>query len=112
MLRQSNNAYKKPILITAGGTGGHVYPGLAVARALQEQNMPVVWMGTEKGLEAKVIPEAGIHMVYLSVSGLRGKSVFSLLRAPFELTKALFQSFMIMRKVKPAAVLGMGGFVA
>ncbi len=108
----SDNTFKKPILITAGGTGGHVYPGLAVARALQEQNIPVVWMGTEKGLESKVIPEAGIHMVYLSVSGLRGKGVLSLLNAPFELTKALFQSFMIMRKIKPAAVLGMGGFVA
>ncbi len=108
----SDNTFKKPILITAGGTGGHVYPGLAVARALQEQNIPVVWMGTEKGLESKVIPEAGIHMVYLSVSGLRGKGILSLLNAPFELTKALFQSFMIMRKVKPAAVLGMGGFVA
>lgn len=108
----SDNTLKKPILITAGGTGGHVYPGLAVARALQEQNIPVVWMGTEKGLESKVIPEAGIHMVYLSVSGLRGKGILSLLNAPFELTKALFQSFMIMRKVKPAAVLGMGGFVA
>jgi len=108
----SDNVFKKPILITAGGTGGHVYPGLAVARALQEQNIPVVWMGTEKGLESRVIPEAGIHMVYLSVSGLRGKGIFSLLKAPFELTKALFQSFMIMRKIKPAAVLGMGGFVA
>jgi len=110
--KQSNKVFRRPILITAGGTGGHVYPGLAVARALQEQNIPVVWMGTEKGLEAKVIPEAGFHMVYLSVSGLRGKGIFSLLKAPFELSKALFQSFMIMRKVKPVAVLGMGGFVA
>jgi len=109
---ETNKESKKPILITAGGTGGHVYPGLAVARALQEQNIPVVWMGTEKGLESRVIPEAGFHMVYLSVSGLRGKGIVSLLSAPFELTKALFQSFMIMRRVKPAAVLGMGGFVA
>jgi len=109
---KSKNTYRKPILITAGGTGGHVYPGLAVAKALQDQDIPVVWMGTEKGLEARVIPEAGIHMVYLSVSGLRGKGITSLLKAPFELVKALFQSFLIMRKVKPAAVLGMGGFVA
>jgi len=101
-----------PILITAGGTGGHVYPGLAVARALQAQGIPVIWMGTEKGLEARVIPEAGIEMVYLSVSGLRGKGLLSLLGAPFQLVKALFQSLNIMLKVKPAAVLGMGGFVA
>ena len=101
-----------PILITAGGTGGHVYPGLAVARALKEQNIPVIWMGTPKGLEARVIPEAGIEMVYLSVNGLRGKGVTALLAAPLQLTKALFQSLMIMFKVKPSAVLGMGGFVA
>ena len=103
---------KGPILITAGGTGGHVYPGLAVARALESQGIPVIWMGTKKGLEARVIPEAGIEMVYLSVSGLRGKGIKSLLAAPFQLVKALFQSFRIMRKVKPSAVLGMGGFVA
>jgi len=101
-----------PVLITAGGTGGHVYPGLAVARALQEQNIPVVWMGTPKGLEARVIPEADIDMVYLSVNGLRGKGVLTILGAPFQLTKALFQSIVIMFKVKPSAVLGMGGFVA
>lgn len=101
-----------PIMITAGGTGGHVYPGLAVARALKEQDIPVVWMGTPKGLEARVIPEAGIDMVYLSVNGLRGKGVFTLIKAPFQLIKALFQSIVIMLKVKPSAVLGMGGFVA
>jgi len=102
----------KPILITAGGTGGHVYPGLAVARALQAQDIPVVWMGTAQGLEAHVVPEAGIEMVYLRVHGLRGKGILSLVTAPFQLTRALFQSFNIMRRVKPAAVLGMGGFVA
>ncbi len=101
-----------PILITAGGTGGHVYPGLAVARALQEQDIPVVWMGTRKGLEARIIPEAGIEMVWLEVSGIRGKGVAALLLAPFRLLKALFQSVKIMRRYRPAAVLGMGGFVA
>ena len=101
-----------PILITAGGTGGHVYPGLAVARALQSQDIPVIWMGTPNGLEARVIPEADIDMVYLSVSGLRGKGLLKLLAAPVQLTRALFQSFNIMRKLRPSAVLGMGGFVA
>ncbi len=109
---KSSHIDKKPILITAGGTGGHVYPGLAVARALQAQNIPVIWMGTPGGLEARIIPEAGIDMVYLSVNGLRGKNKLTLLLAPFQLSKALFQSLMIMLKTRPAAVLGMGGFVA
>lgn len=103
---------KRPVLITAGGTGGHVYPGLAVARALMAQNIPVIWMGTHAGLEAKVIPEAGIEMAWLTVTGLRGKGWKTLLAAPFKLTLALFQSVQIMLKHKPAAVLGMGGFVA
>ena len=103
---------KRPILITAGGTGGHVYPGLAVARALQAQGIPVVWMGTSKGLEARVIPAAGIEMAWLEVTGLRGKGALTLVLAPLRLVKALYQSFKIMRQHKPAAILGMGGFVA
>ena len=103
---------KRPVLITAGGTGGHVYPGLAVARALEKQAIPVVWMGTRNGLEARIIPAAGIEMAWLEVSGLRGKGTLALVLAPFRLCKALYQSLRIMRKHKPAAVLGMGGFVA
>lgn len=105
-------ANKRPILITAGGTGGHVYPGLAVARYLLKHDIPIVWMGTRKGLEARVIPEAGLPMAWLEVSALRGKGLLSLLSAPWNLLKALYQSFRIMREHKPAAVLGMGGFVA
>lgn len=103
---------KRPIMITAGGTGGHVYPGLAVARALLAQGIPVVWMGTRKGLEARVVPEAGIPMAWLEVNGLRGKGWQTLLMAPVNLIRALVQSVQIMLKHKPAAVLGMGGFVA
>jgi UDP-N-acetylglucosamine--N-acetylmuramyl-(pentapeptide) pyrophosphoryl-undecaprenol N-acetylglucosamine transferase len=103
---------KQPILITAGGTGGHVYPGLAVARDLQAQGIPVIWMGTPQGLESKIIPPTGIEIALLNVSGLRGKGLKPLLLAPVKLTKACWQAFQIMRKHKPAAVLGMGGFVA
>ncbi len=103
---------QRPIMITAGGTGGHVYPGLAVARALLAHDIPVVWMGTRTGLEARVIPEAGIEMAWLDVSGLRGKGWKTLLMAPVNLVRALVQSVGIMLKHKPAAVLGMGGFVA
>lgn len=103
---------QRPIMITAGGTGGHVYPGLAVARALIAQGIPVVWMGTHKGLEARVIPAAGIEMAWLDVSALRGKGLRALLLAPVNLVRALWQALQIVRKHQPAAVLGMGGFVA
>jgi UDP-N-acetylglucosamine--N-acetylmuramyl-(pentapeptide) pyrophosphoryl-undecaprenol N-acetylglucosamine transferase len=103
---------QRPVMITAGGTGGHVYPGLAVARALIAQGIPVVWMGTRKGLEARVIPEAGIPMAWLEVNGLRGKGWKTALLAPVNLIRALVQSVQIMLEHKPAAVLGMGGFVA
>ncbi len=106
------NKQQRPIMITAGGTGGHVYPGLAVARALIAQGIPVVWMGTRKGLEARVIPEAGIDMAWLDVSALRGKGLRALLLAPVNLVRALWQALQIVRKHQPAAVLGMGGFVA
>ncbi len=104
--------YARPIMIAAGGTGGHVYPGLAVAKELEERGVRIVWMGTHNGLEARVIPEAGIEMAWLNITGLRGKGAVTLLMAPIRLIMALAQSIAIMVKHKPAAVLGMGGFVA
>ncbi len=99
-------------MIMAGGTGGHIYPALAVARALQQQSREVVWLGTHRGLEARVIPAAGIPIEWVAVSGLRGKGVFALVLAPFRLLYALWQSLLVMWKHRPAAVLGMGGFVS
>jgi UDP-N-acetylglucosamine--N-acetylmuramyl-(pentapeptide) pyrophosphoryl-undecaprenol N-acetylglucosamine transferase len=100
------------IMIMAGGTGGHVFPALAVAQELQARGVEVIWMGTRRGIEAKVVPDAGIPMEWVSVSGLRGKGVVSWLLAPFKLISALFQSFVIIMRCRPMAVLGMGGFVA
>jgi UDP-N-acetylglucosamine--N-acetylmuramyl-(pentapeptide) pyrophosphoryl-undecaprenol N-acetylglucosamine transferase len=102
----------RPILVIAGGTGGHVYPALAVARALQEQSREVVWLGTHRGLESRVVPAAGIPIEWVAVSGLRGKGFLQLLLAPFRLIYALSQSLIVMWKHRPAAVLGMGGFVS
>ena len=102
----------RPIMVLAGGTGGHVYPALAVARALQARSQDVVWLGTQKGLEARVVPAAGIPIEWVSVSGLRGKGAATLLLAPFRLLLALTQSLKAMQKHRPAAVLGMGGFVS
>ncbi len=101
-----------PIMIMAGGTGGHVFPALAIADALSQAGEHVIWMGTKKGLEARVVPQAGYRVEWLSVNGLRGKGALTLLLAPFKLLQALAQAGRILAKHKPKAVLGMGGFVS
>ena len=103
---------RRPILIMAGGTGGHVYPALAVARALQKQSQDVVWLGTHRGLEARVVPEYGIDMEWISIRGLRRKGLLSTLLAPITIGWALIQSLGVILRRRPAAVLGMGGFVS
>ncbi|MCB1845637.1 MAG: undecaprenyldiphospho-muramoylpentapeptide beta-N-acetylglucosaminyltransferase, partial [Halioglobus sp.] len=102
----------RPIMVMAGGTGGHVYPALAVANALREQSREVVWLGTRRGIEARLVPAAGIPIEWVTVQGLRGKSRLALLIAPFRLLYALLQSMRIVARHRPAAVLGMGGFVS
>ncbi|HEX4045515.1 MAG TPA: undecaprenyldiphospho-muramoylpentapeptide beta-N-acetylglucosaminyltransferase [Gammaproteobacteria bacterium] len=100
------------VLIMAGGTGGHVFPGLALARYLREQQIDVQWLGTQKGLEARVIPAASIPLHTITISGLRGKGLKPLLLAPFNLLKALQQARRIIKTVKPDVVVGLGGFVS
>ena len=102
----------RPILVMAGGTGGHVYPALAVANALRQRSRDVVWLGTHRGIESKVVPAADIDIEWISIQGLRGKGVLTLLLAPFRLAFALLQSISVMLRHRPAAVLGMGGFVS
>ncbi len=102
----------RPILVMAGGTGGHVYPALAVARALQAESRNIVWLGTRLGLESRVIPAAGIDIEWISVKGLRRKGVLALLAAPVRIGWALLQSLGVILRRRPAAVLGMGGFVS
>ena len=102
----------RPILVMAGGTGGHVYPALAVAQAIRARSHPVVWLGTRRGLESRIVPDAGIDIEWISVHGLRGKGLGTLLLAPFRLGVALFQSLRVVLRHRPAAVLGMGGFVS
>jgi len=100
-----------PILVMAGGTGGHVFPALALARMLREKANEVVWLGTHRGLEARIVPAAGIPIEWLSVGGLRGKGVLTLLAAPFRLAQALIQALRIMWRRRPVVVVGLGGFV-
>jgi UDP-N-acetylglucosamine--N-acetylmuramyl-(pentapeptide) pyrophosphoryl-undecaprenol N-acetylglucosamine transferase len=102
----------RPILVMAGGTGGHVYPALAVANALQQRSQDVVWLGTHRGLESRVVPAAGIDIEWVSVKGLRRKGLAAVLVAPFQLAWALLQSLGVILRRRPAAVLGMGGFVS
>jgi UDP-N-acetylglucosamine--N-acetylmuramyl-(pentapeptide) pyrophosphoryl-undecaprenol N-acetylglucosamine transferase len=102
----------RPILVMAGGTGGHVYPALAVARALQQRSREVVWLGTQRGLESRVVPAAGISIEWVNVRGLRRKGLAALVVAPVQLAWALIQSLAVIMRRRPAAVLGMGGFVS
>ena len=99
-------------LIAAGGTGGHVYPALAVAGLLTEQGWTVDWVGTERGIEQRLVPAAGLPLHHLSVSGLRGKNWVSRVQGALRLVAALWQSLSLIWRVKPDVVLGMGGYAA
>lgn len=107
-----NRAERRPVVIAAGGTGGHVVPALAVAARLKSKNVPVIWFGTRTGLEASMVPAQGIPMHTIDVSGLRGKTLLETLLAPFKLVHAVSQSVRQLLLLKPRAVLGMGGFVS
>ena len=99
-------------LVVAGGTGGHVFPALATARVLQRRGYEIVWLGTQRGIESRLVPAAGIPVEWLSVSGLRGKGLVTLLLAPVRLAVALFQALRAVLKHKPSVVLGAGGFAS
>jgi UDP-N-acetylglucosamine--N-acetylmuramyl-(pentapeptide) pyrophosphoryl-undecaprenol N-acetylglucosamine transferase len=106
-----NAPAKSTILIMAGGTGGHVFPALALARLLRSASHEVVWLGTRKGIEARVVPADGFAIEWLSMSGLRGKGAATLLLAPFTLARSIWQAWRIVRRVRPRLVVGFGGFV-
>lgn len=101
-----------PVLIVAGGTGGHVYPGLAVADALMARDIPVLWVGTPYGMEAQVVPAAGVAFASLKVRGLRGNGLMGWLLAPIRVTRAVFGAAMLLWRCRPRVVLGLGGYVA
>ncbi len=102
----------KRVMIMAGGTGGHVFPALAVAAALQKQHAEIVWMGTAKGIEAKLVPNAGYPLHFIQVQGLRGNGLIGWFLAPFKLVKAVYEAIRILLKEKPDVVLGLGGFAS
>lgn len=100
------------ILIMAGGTGGHIMPGLAVAEALRDRGWQVQWLGNPERMEGRLVPEHGIELLPLDFGGVRGKGPMALLKLPFTLTAACLHVRRLLRKHSPDVVLGMGGYAA
>ncbi|KAE9525330.1 undecaprenyldiphospho-muramoylpentapeptide beta-N-acetylglucosaminyltransferase [Testudinibacter aquarius] len=105
-------AEQKRLLVMAGGTGGHVFPAIAVAQKLQQQGWQICWLGTQDRMEATLVPKHGIPIEFIQISGLRGKGLKALLVAPFAITRAVWQARKIIKQYQPHAVLGMGGYVS
>ncbi len=101
-----------PVVILAGGTGGHIFPGLAVAQALRERGVPVLWIGARDRMETRLVPAQGFPIETIDIAGLRGKGPLALLGAPLRLLRAVWQARAILRRVKPRAVVSFGGFAA
>ncbi|GAC21432.1 undecaprenyldiphospho-muramoylpentapeptide beta-N-acetylglucosaminyltransferase [Paraglaciecola arctica] len=102
----------KRLLVMAGGTGGHVFPGLAVASELAAKNWQIHWLGTAGRMEAQIVPQAGYPISFIDVVGVRKNGLGTLLLAPFKVIKAIFQAHKVIQEFKPHVVIGMGGFAS
>ena len=100
------------VLIMAGGTGGHIFPGLAVADVLRQRDVPVRWLGAEGGMETRTVPEAGIHLDLVTITGLRGKGLKRWLRMPFMLIHAVWQARRLLEANRPGCAVSFGGYAA
>src|ERR1700751_2257586 len=100
------------VMITTGGTGGHVFPGLAVGARLIAKGWRVFWLGTREGMEAKLVPQHGVDFEAIRFAGVRGKGLRTFLLGPFALLAASAQSLRIIRRRAPDVVLGLGGFAS
>ena len=99
------------LMVMAGGTGGHIYPGLAVADALRDRGWRVVWMGNPDGMEARIVPASGYEVAWVRFAALRGKGLLRKLLLPLNLLRGFAQALGQIRRIKPDVVLGMGGYV-
>jgi len=102
----------KNVLIMAGGTGGHVFPGLALASELKVRGAGVEWLGTSVGIEARLVPAADIPLHFIPVKGVRGKGIKQILLAPWNIFSSVVSAYKVIKKTKPDVVVGLGGFVA
>ena len=100
------------VLIMAGGTGGHIFPGLAVAQALRERGVQVSWLGADGGMETRLVPQHGVAIDTIAVKGVRGKGMASLLAAPVLILRAVRDAARVLRARQPSAVVSFGGFAA
>ena len=105
------SSQQKCALIMAGGTGGHIFPGLAVAQALRGRGWRVHWLGAPNSMESRLVPPKGFLLETVDFSGVRGKGVRTLVTLPFRMLRALAQSLGVMRRVKPHVLVGLGGYI-
>ena len=109
---QGDKGKAKTLLVMAGGTGGHIFPGIAVADELKAQGWKIHWLGTADRMEAKIVPEHGYDISFINISGLRGKNLLAMLTMPVKLLRSLIQARCVIKTIKPDVVLGMGGYAS
>ncbi|WP_199610713.1 undecaprenyldiphospho-muramoylpentapeptide beta-N-acetylglucosaminyltransferase [Flocculibacter collagenilyticus] len=101
----------KTVMVVAGGTGGHIFPGIAVAKLLEQRGWQVIWVGTSDRMEARIVPQQGFDIEYINVSGVRGNGLKKLVKAPMMVLHAVMQAKKLIKQYKPDVMLGMGGYV-
>ena len=113
MTEHTSHEVKRPtLLVMAGGTGGHIFPGIAVAEALVQQGWNIHWLGTAERMEAELVPKNGYPISFINIAGIRNKNWQTWLKTPFKILQSVWQSIRVLREVKPDVVLGMGGYAS
>lgn len=108
----SHEVKRPTILVMAGGTGGHIFPGIAVAEELVKKGWKVHWLGTAERMEAEIVPKNGYPISFINIAGIRNKGWQTWLKTPFKILQSVMQSIQVLKEVKPDVVLGMGGYAS